>query len=68
MSRTKRIERTKSKHLHLPEQLVNTVDLLLFDPLEDKVPYGAWQKYLQSLIEQDLELRKASSKLTRGNK
>lgn len=68
MSRTKRIERTKSKHLHLPEQLVNTVDLLLFDPLEERIPYGAWQKYMQSLIEQDLELRKASSKLTRGNK
>jgi len=68
MSRTKRIERTKSKHLHLPEPLVNTVDLLLFDPLEERIPYGAWQKYMQSLIEQDLELRKASSKLTRGNK
>ena len=57
MPRPKKIDRPVPKTLHLPESLVAQVDLLLFSEVEGRVPMGAWQKYLSSLILQDLEKR-----------
>lgn len=54
MPKPARVDRPKEKQINLPESLCAQVDLILFSPLEGRVPYGAWSKYIQRLIEQDL--------------
>jgi len=57
MARPRKAIPSVSKEISLPLNLVAKVDLLLFSPIEGKVPFGAWQKYLITLIEADLDRR-----------
>lgn len=57
MPRPKRIDRPVEKSISLPESLCARVDLAFWSELEWRVPHGAWGKYVQGLIEKDLELR-----------
>lgn len=57
MARPRKAVPSISKEISLPINLVTRVDLLLFSPIEGKVPFGAWQKYLVTLIEADLARR-----------
>lgn len=43
------------KNLSLPSDLVTRVDLLLYSELEERVPHGAWARYIARLIKEDLE-------------
>ena len=54
MARPIKTDRPVEKNLSLPSSLVARVDLELFSALEGKVPFGAWQKYVVGLIEEDL--------------
>ena len=54
MARPIKTDRPVEKNLSLPSSLVARVDLELFSALEGKVPFGAWQKYVVRLIEEDL--------------
>lgn len=43
------------KNLCLPEDVVARIDLELYSELEQKVPFGAWQKLMERLLRQHLE-------------
>lgn len=57
MARPKKAIRPVEKNVSLPEDLVARVELELYSELEGKVPFGAWQKYLEGLIRADLNKR-----------
>lgn len=66
MPRPPKAIRPVEKSVSLPQDLVLQVDLILFSPLEGKVPFAAWQRYLEGLIRRDLAER-ASHERTRHN-
>lgn len=57
MPKPKRVDRPVSKHLHFPESTASKVELLLYSELEERVPHGAWQKFITGLIEEHFEKR-----------
>ena len=57
MARPKKAIRPVEKNVSLPEDLVARVELELYSELEGKVPFGAWQRYLEGLIRADLNKR-----------
>lgn len=57
MARPKKAIRPVEKNISLPEDLVARVDLELYSDLEGKVPFGAWQRYVERLIRDDLTKR-----------
>lgn len=62
MARPRKAIRPVEKTVSLPEDLVAKVDLELFSEVEGKVPFGAWQKYLEALIRADLAKRAGEPK------
>ena len=54
MARPKKAIRPVEKNLSLPGDMVAQVELFLFSEIEGKVPFGAWSKYLQELVREDL--------------
>lgn len=54
MPRPKKVIPSVAKNIQLPSDLVCQVDLLLFDDVEGKIPFAAWQTYISSLIKRDL--------------
>ena len=57
MPRPRKAIPSVEKNVCLPSDIVAMVDLMLFSELEGRVPFGAWQKYLESLIRADLAKR-----------
>mgnify|MGYP001494844406 CR=1 FL=1 len=57
MARPRKAIRPVEKTISLPEDLVAKVELELYSDVEGKVPFGAWQRYLERLIRADLEQR-----------
>lgn len=57
MPRPRKTVRPRSLHLKLPEDILDRIDLLLFSPLEGRVPQGAYQSYFLSLIQRDFASR-----------
>ena len=57
MPRPRKAIRPVEKNISLPEDLVARVDLELYSDLEGKVPFGAWQRYVERLIREDLAKR-----------
>lgn len=57
MPRPPRTDRPVEKSVSFPQSVAVRVDLLLLSPLEQKVPHGAWSKYLLALVEADLAKR-----------
>lgn len=60
MARPKKTDRPIEKNISLPQSIVARVELELFSELEGRVPFGAWQRYIVSLIEADMTMREAS--------
>lgn len=58
MPRPKKVNRPVEKSISLPETLCAQVDLMLWSELEERVPHGAWARYVRGLLEQD-QLRRA---------
>lgn len=58
MGRPAKAIRPIEKKINIPEDLTVQVDLILWSELEQRVPHGAWSRYIISLIEDDLK-RKA---------
>jgi hypothetical protein len=54
MARPRKTDRPIEKNISLPQSIVVRVELELFSALEGKVPFGAWQRYIVRLVEQDL--------------
>ncbi|QGH72972.1 MAG: hypothetical protein [Siphoviridae sp. ctdEk19] len=53
MPRPKRTIRPRHLHLSLPEDVLAKLDLLLFCPVEGRVPQGAYQKFfLERLLKE----------------
>ena len=57
MARPRNVTPSVEKNISLPEDLVFRVDLELHCPIEGKVPFGAWKKYIERLIREDLARR-----------
>ena len=57
MGRPRKAIRPVEKNISLPEDIVARVELELYSELEGKVPFGAWQRYLEGLIREDLARR-----------
>lgn len=62
MARPKKTDRPIEKNLSLPSSIVARVELELFSELEGRVPFGAWQKYIVSLIEADLAKKEGAAR------
>lgn len=52
MAKPARIDRPIKKNLSLPESLVTRVELLLYNEVEKKVPFGAWQELVTRLLDE----------------
>jgi hypothetical protein len=54
MARPRKAIRPIEKNISLPQDVVARVDLELYSELEGKVPFGAWQKFIERLIRAEL--------------
>lgn len=61
MGRPKKLIKTTAKNIRLPTDLVQKVDLLLYDNLEERVPFAAWQTLLTNLLQQHLTAQVAKA-------
>lgn len=57
MGRPRKAIPSIEKNISLPRDLVVAVELELYSEVEGKVPFAAWQKYLEDLIRKDLARR-----------
>ena len=57
MGRPRKAVPSIEKNISLPRDLVVAVELELYSEDEGKVPFAAWQKYLEDLIRKDLARR-----------
>lgn len=55
MARPRNTTRSIEKNICFSEPLVNRIDLVLYSPLEGKVPFGAWKKFLTEAAEEKLK-------------
>ena len=60
MGRPRKAVPSIEKNISLPRDLVVAVELELYSEVEGKVPFAAWQRYLESLIRADLAKRAAA--------
>lgn len=58
MGRPRKAVRSIEKNISIPEDICARLDLHLFSVLEQRVPHGAWSRYITGLIIQDLSGRK----------
>ncbi len=59
MPRPLKVDRPVEKSISIPQSIVVAVELELWSDLEGKLPFGAWQKYITKLIEEDMQRRQA---------
>lgn len=59
MGRPRKAVPSIEKNISLPRDLVVAVELELYSEVEGKVPFAAWQRYLEDLIRKDLARRAA---------
>lgn len=45
------------KKISIPEDLCSRLDIMFFSELENRVPHGAWSRYITKLIREDLNGR-----------
>ena len=64
MGRPRKAVPSIEKNISLPRDLVVAVELELYSEVEGKVPFAAWQKYLESLIRVDLARRALTKRRT----
>ena len=64
MGRPRKAVPSIEKNVSLPRDLVVAVELELYSEVEGKVPFAAWQKYLESLIRADLARRTLTKRRT----
>lgn len=57
MARPRNAVPSVEKRVSLPEDLCAILDLQFYSQLEGRIPYGAWSRYLERLIRQDLATR-----------
>lgn len=60
MGRPRKAIPSIEKNISLPRDLVVAVELELYSEVEGKVPFAAWQRYLEDLIRKDLTRRAAA--------
>lgn len=61
MPRPKRAIRPVEKSLSLPEDIIARVELMLWSELEERVPHGAFSRYVEKLIREDLKNREGKA-------
>lgn len=54
MPRPRKAIRPIEKNISLPQDVVARVDLELYSEIDGKVPFGAWQKFIERLIRAEL--------------
>ena len=50
MARPSKITRPRKIHVHLPEDVAARLELYLWSPGENRVPYGAMSKFFEERI------------------
>jgi hypothetical protein len=55
MGRPRKAIRPVEKNISLPEDLVTRVDLELYSTIDGKVPFGAWQRFIERLVRAELD-------------
>ncbi len=63
MAREKQTIKTRSKNIHLPEDLIVRIELELYSDLEGRIPQGAQQQFFIRLLQDYFKQKDA---LTRG--
>jgi hypothetical protein len=66
MPRPPKAIRPVEKTVNLPQDLVAQVDLILWSELEQRVPHGAWARYVESLIRDDIQRRQKHAAKPQG--
>ena len=68
MARPRKVTPSVEKTICLARDLVLAVDLELYSELEGRIPFGAWQSYIEALIRDDLARRgvRNGQAITRG--
>lgn len=54
MARPRKAIRPIEKNISLPQDVVARVDLELYSEIDGKVPFGAWQKFIERLVRAEL--------------
>lgn len=54
MSRTPKPDRPVRREIHLPESIDSRIQLLLYSPVEKRVPHGALSAFFTELAQQAL--------------
>ena len=63
MSKPRRNKKVIRRHISIPEDLCAEIDLLLYDPVRDRIAYGAWSEFAISAFKHYLnELKKKGGK------
>lgn len=57
MGRPARILRTVSKNIALPEDLVSRIELELYSDLEEKIPFGAQQRFFEEVLREHFRIQ-----------
>jgi hypothetical protein len=57
----RKVDRPIEKSVNIPQSLATQVDLLLYSELEGRVPHGAWSRYIERLIRENLTGKPATS-------
>lgn len=57
MARPRKVTPSVEKTVCLARDLVLAVDFELYSELEGRIPFGAWQRYVEALIREDLNRR-----------
>ena len=68
MARPKNPTPSVDKTICLPAPVVAQVELLLYSPLQERVPHGAWKRYITGLIEADLRQRRPQQRASAEEK
>lgn len=54
MARPPKADRPVRQEIYLPESLHSQLTLVLFSPVEQRVPHGAWSQFFETLARQAL--------------
>ena len=54
MPRPRKAVRSIEKNISIPEDVVARIDLELWSELEEKVPFGAWQRLVTGLLREHI--------------
>lgn len=68
MARPKKSDTPKKVSIYLPEPIYDQLSLILWSPVERRVPHGEWSRFFEQLARQAIERLKQASPTTQPQK